>query len=48
MTEGCTSGLGRHGTVDVTVRWPGGKTERYEAVEADRLIRVDETTGIAK
>lgn len=40
-------GLGEANQVDeLTVRWPGGATERFEDVPARRLVRVVEGSGI--
>jgi hypothetical protein len=41
-------GLGRAEIADLLVRWPGGKTERYPALAADRSITIREDTGPRK
>jgi hypothetical protein len=34
--------------VDLEVRWPNGKTEKFANVQADRLISITEGAGITK
>jgi ASPIC and UnbV./FG-GAP repeat. len=39
-------GLGNETTVDLEVRWPGGKTERYTKIAAGRVVKIREGKGI--
>jgi len=41
-------GLGAVNTVDIEVRWPTGKTEKFAGVAADHLICITEGSGITK
>ena len=41
-------GLGAVNTVDIEVRWPTGKTEKFAGVLADHLICITEGSGITK
>jgi hypothetical protein len=41
-------GLGDGKTVDLTIRWPNGLTEKIPNVEADHLVIVREGSGIER
>ena len=41
-------GLGTVSAVDIEVRWPNGGTEKFAAVQADRLVCITEGAGITK
>jgi hypothetical protein len=39
-------GLGRATTADLEIRWPSGRKDRFEKVEVDRLVVIEEGKGI--
>ena len=41
-------GLGAVTTVDLEIRWPTGKTEKFAGVQTDRLIHITEGAGITR
>jgi hypothetical protein len=40
-------GLGPEKTADLEIRWPNGDTERIAGVPADRLVTIEEGSGVA-
>ena len=41
-------GLGNEKRVSLEIRWPNGKLEAIPDIESDRLVVIDEGSGIAR
>ena len=41
-------GIGKSASVDLSLRWPDGKSERLPAVAANQIVTIEEGKGIIR